>query len=143
MGVTPPSSVECVQLDQEVSTSRTLLSPRTSSESDTMTRIAGLALGTEPNFRMSLIRPSAWSRSGGTGRSEKELRSPEFAQRNGLTTHVLEYSNGFPANVHQSLNVFQKLIYYPAKLLTKRVDPWIKRHPSKLYSGEIVALFSR
>ena len=67
----------------------------------------------------------------------------EFAQRNALTTHFLKYRNGFPANVHQPLNFFQKLIYYPTKVLSRSIDPLIRRFPSSIYSGEIVALFTR
>ncbi|MGK0189451.1 MAG: SAM-dependent methyltransferase [Verrucomicrobiales bacterium] len=67
----------------------------------------------------------------------------EFAARNSLTTHKLKYQNGFPVNVHQSLNLFQKLIYYPAKIVSKRLDPLIRRFPSRFYSGEMVALFTR
>lgn len=67
----------------------------------------------------------------------------EFADRNSLKTHFLKYRSGFPVNVHQSLNLFQKLIYYPAKIVTKRVDPLVRRFPSSLFSGEMVALFTR
>ena len=67
----------------------------------------------------------------------------DFAERNHLTTHLLEYQSGFPANVHQALNVTQKLIYYPTKFLAKRLDPLIQRRPAGLYSGEIVAMFTR
>lgn len=67
----------------------------------------------------------------------------EFAKRNGMKIHLLGFRSGFPANVHQQLNTMQKLLYYPVKLASRRLDTLIERHPSFLYSGEIVALFTR
>ena len=66
-----------------------------------------------------------------------------FAARNNLKIKFLRYDGGFPANVHQSLNLCQKLIYWPVRMLTKRAKPLLERHPSALYSSEIVALFTR
>ena len=66
-----------------------------------------------------------------------------FAERNNLKIKFLRYKGGFPANVHQSLNLFQKLIYRPAITLARRARPLLERHPSALYSSEIVALFAR
>jgi 2-polyprenyl-3-methyl-5-hydroxy-6-metoxy-1,4-benzoquinol methylase len=66
-----------------------------------------------------------------------------FAERNNLKIKFLRYKGGFPACVHQSLNLCQKLIHWPVIALARRARPLLERYPRALYSSEIVALFTR
>ena len=67
----------------------------------------------------------------------------DFAARNGLKTHYIRYQGSFPWRLHHSPNAAQRLLFYAARFLGKSLDPLLNRHPSSLYSGELVALFSR
>ena len=66
-----------------------------------------------------------------------------FAERNDLQVKFLRFNGGFPATVHQPLNLVQKLIHWPVRKLSKRAKSLLERHPSGFYSSEIVALFTR
>ena len=67
----------------------------------------------------------------------------EFGERNGLTTHFVKFQGSFPWSLHQAPNVFQRVLYYAAKSGCRLFEPFIRRFPSHLYSGELVALYSR
>ena len=67
----------------------------------------------------------------------------QFANNNNLILLRNEYFGGFPFSVHQQLNFFQKLIYKTTRLIFKKVNPYLEKNPSKLYSSAIIAVFKK
>jgi cyclopropane fatty-acyl-phospholipid synthase-like methyltransferase len=67
----------------------------------------------------------------------------DFAKRNNLKIHYLEYYGGFAYAVHQPLNVFQKIIYHTFRFVFKRINPYLEKHPGKYYSQMLIGIFSR
>ncbi|NMB64844.1 MAG: class I SAM-dependent methyltransferase [Spirochaetes bacterium] len=66
-----------------------------------------------------------------------------FAERNNLSIKYLSYYGGFSYRVHQSLNFFQKVIYYIFRAISKKMNPILEAHPHPLYSGSIVGIFHK
>ncbi|MBL7843308.1 MAG: class I SAM-dependent methyltransferase [Cyclobacteriaceae bacterium] len=66
-----------------------------------------------------------------------------FAKRNNLQINYLSYYGGFGFKVHQRLSVMQRLLYHPIRFLSIRFHSLLRRHPSKWYSGTIVAIVSK
>ena len=62
----------------------------------------------------------------------------KFATDNKLETIRLSYLGGFAYKVHQSLNIFQKMIYKPVRFLSMRLEKILATNPSKYWSGTIV-----
>lgn len=66
----------------------------------------------------------------------------QFANRNNLHINYLSFYGGFAYKVHQPLSIWQRLIYSPVRFLSLKLRGVLSRHPSKWYSGTIVAVFS-
>lgn len=68
----------------------------------------------------------------------------DFAKRNHLKTDVLQYRGGFAYNVHQKLNIFQKIIYKVTRIIFKyQLNSYIEKHPSKYFSSAIIGIFEK
>lgn len=68
----------------------------------------------------------------------------DFAERHNLKIKHLGYFGGFPVGVHQKLNVVQKLVYNAHRLVVKKFgNAYLKKHPSRLFSSSIVAVFEK
>jgi 2-polyprenyl-3-methyl-5-hydroxy-6-metoxy-1,4-benzoquinol methylase len=67
----------------------------------------------------------------------------DFAQRNNLLIHTLNYEGGFAYPVHQDLNFIQKIIYHSVRRFSIILDPLVKKFPSKFYSNHIIAIFTK
>ncbi len=64
-----------------------------------------------------------------------------FAQKNNLKIELLQYSGGFAYTVHEPLNnIFKRILYGMVSRLSKRLKPWIERHPSKYWSSLIICV---
>lgn len=72
----------------------------------------------------------------------KKSTFENFSKNSGLKILLLEYYGGFPFSVHQKLNFFQKMIYHPVRFLFKRINPYLKNHPSKFYSSSLICVLS-
>lgn len=67
-----------------------------------------------------------------------------FAARHQLRIKHLTYFGGFPYNVHQKLNMFQKLIYISHRILFKKIlNNLVKKFPSLYFSSSIIAIFEK
>lgn len=66
----------------------------------------------------------------------------QFAKRNNLQVKYLSFYGGFAYKVHQPLSFWQRLIYTPVRFLSLKLRSVLSRHPSKWYSGTIVAVFA-
>ena len=67
-----------------------------------------------------------------------------FSDRNNLKTLKLNYFGGFPFNVHQKLNVFQKIIFQVHRFVFKRMlNKLIIKKPSKILSSTIIGIFEK
>lgn len=66
----------------------------------------------------------------------------DFAYRNNLEIKKLMYEGGFQYGVHQKLSLVQRILYKPVRLFFKKINPVLARHPSSLYSGSIVGVFT-
>jgi cyclopropane fatty-acyl-phospholipid synthase-like methyltransferase len=62
----------------------------------------------------------------------------KFATVNKLETIRLTYLGGFAYKVHQSLNLFQKIIYKLIRFLSMKLEKKLAANPSKYWSGTIV-----
>lgn len=71
----------------------------------------------------------------------KKSTFTDFAKRSGLQLVCLDYFSGFPFSVHQKLNPIQKLIYIPTRLLFKKINPFLAKHPSKFYSSSLISIY--
>lgn len=67
----------------------------------------------------------------------------DFAQRNNLTIHCLEYCGGFPYHVHQKLNSGQAVLFQAVRRTFKVLNPVIERHPNRFLSAAIIAIMTR
>lgn len=66
-----------------------------------------------------------------------------FAERNQLTTRYLSYHGGFAYKVHQPLSLWQKVLYKPIRFVSRKLQTILSAHPSKWYSGTIIAVFTK
>lgn len=67
-----------------------------------------------------------------------------FASRNKLKIIHLSYFGGFPYNVHQKLNIFQKLFYKGHHILFKKVlNYFVEKYPNPYFSSSIIAIFKK
>lgn len=68
----------------------------------------------------------------------------DFANRHNLSILYLGYYGGFPFNIHQKSNIMQKLFYKANRLLFKYFgNDLLKKHPSKLFSSAIIAVYQK
>ena len=65
----------------------------------------------------------------------------EVARKQGWELMECRYVGGFNSKVHQPLNALQRLAYRPLKALIKRLNPILKKYPSKWYSHTLVAVY--
>lgn len=77
-------------------------------------------------------------------RSMKLKVFKDFAERNNLKVKFLGYYGGFPINVHQKLNSFQKLIFRGHYFMFKRFfNSYLMKNPSRFFSSSIIAVFEK
>jgi len=105
----------------------------------------GLLLVTVPNKRFLRI-PFAFlfDQKNQKAHVLKSMRISYFKQvAHELGWELLEcgYVGGFNPKVHQSLNAVQSMVYRPIKWAIKKVNPWLKKKPSKWYSHTLVAVY--
>ena len=67
----------------------------------------------------------------------------DFADRNKLELLEFTYFGGFAYTPHQKLNMIQNFIYKSFRLLFKKMNPIIERHPNRFFSSSIVACFKK
>jgi SAM-dependent methyltransferase len=67
----------------------------------------------------------------------------KFAARKRLDTLHLDYFGGFPYKVHKLLQPWQKLIYYPVRMVSRKLHRTILSNPSALWSGTIIGIFRK
>lgn len=67
----------------------------------------------------------------------------DFAKRNNLKEIKLTYFGEFQYAVHQKLNFIQEFIKWVVKFIFKRLNPFLRKHPSKLYSSSIIAIYKK
>ena len=67
----------------------------------------------------------------------------DFADRKSLNMEYLNYQGGFAYKVHQPLNVLQRMLYHPIRYLSLKLRPFLSKHPSKYWSGTIIAILSK
>lgn len=68
----------------------------------------------------------------------------DFALRHKLDLTHLSYFGGFPYNVHQKLNMFQRFIYKGHHVLFKKIlNKLVNKYPSPYFSSSIIAIFER
>lgn len=66
----------------------------------------------------------------------------QFAQRHPkLELLEVEYFGGFPFSVHQKLNILQKIVYKSTRLIFKKINPFLAKHPSSWYSSTLIAVY--
>jgi hypothetical protein len=63
------------------------------------------------------------------------------AQEMGWELLECAYVGGFNAKVHQPLNAVQTMVYRPLKWVIKRLNPWLKKNPSRWYSHTLLAVY--
>jgi SAM-dependent methyltransferase len=51
------------------------------------------------------------------------------------------YVGGFNSKVHQPLHRWQMALYRPIKFVFKKLNPWLKKNPSKWYSHTLMAVY--
>lgn len=105
----------------------------------------GLMMVTVPNKRFFRI-PFAFlfDRKNQKAHVLKSMRISYFkqvAQEMGWELLECSYIGGFNPKVHQSLNLFQSLMYRPLKWGIKKINPWLKKRPSKWYSHTLLAIY--
>ena len=66
-----------------------------------------------------------------------------FAERNNLKIHTLQYEGAFAYTVHQKLNFAQKVIYHTVRRISRVLNPFMTKNPSKFYSSYMVAIFTK
>ncbi len=67
----------------------------------------------------------------------------DFAKRNNLKEIKLTYFGEFQYAVHQKLNFIQDIIKRVVKFIFKRLNPFLRNHPSKFYSSSIIAIYKK
>jgi 2-polyprenyl-3-methyl-5-hydroxy-6-metoxy-1,4-benzoquinol methylase len=67
----------------------------------------------------------------------------KFAKRNNLNIETLQYYGGFPFSVHQKQNLFQKVLSKSFRLIFKKMNPTLMKHPSKYLSASIISIFEK
>jgi SAM-dependent methyltransferase len=68
----------------------------------------------------------------------------DFAKRNHLKTEILQYHGGFAYNVHQKLNIFQKIIYKVTRIIFKfTLNSYLEKYPTKYFSSTIIGIFQK
>lgn len=68
----------------------------------------------------------------------------EFAKHNNLRIIHLDYYGGFPYNVHQKLNIIQKVIYKGHWYIFKKwLNKKLIKKPSPYFSSSIIAIFEQ
>lgn len=67
----------------------------------------------------------------------------DFAKRNNLNEIKLTYFGEFQYAVHQKLNFIQDIIKRVVKFIFKRLNPFLRNHPSKFYSSSIIAIYKK
>ena len=68
----------------------------------------------------------------------------EFSKRNNLKIIRLQYFGGFPFQVHQKLNLFQKCIYKSVRIVFKfYINPYLEKSPSKYLSANLIGIFEK
>jgi SAM-dependent methyltransferase len=67
----------------------------------------------------------------------------QFASRHALKVIRLQYMGGFGYKVHAPLKLWQKPVYVVVRKLSIWLQPWLLRHPSKWWSGSIVAILQK
>ena len=65
----------------------------------------------------------------------------QVAQEMGWELLECAYVGGFNAKVHQPLNAVQSMVYRPLKWVIKRLNPWLKKNPSRWYSHTLLAVY--
>lgn len=68
----------------------------------------------------------------------------EFANRNHFKTVYLGYFGGFAYAPHTTdLNLIQKITAKVFRLIFKKLNPYLRKHPTRWYSCNIIAIFKK
>lgn len=68
----------------------------------------------------------------------------DFAKRNNLVINHLSYKGGFAYSVHEPLTKsYKKVAFKVASKIFKALNPMLEKHPSKYYSANIIAVFTK
>lgn len=67
----------------------------------------------------------------------------KFASMNKLEITTLEYTGGFNYNVHQKLNLPQRVIHQSFRQFFIRLNPILEKYPNKYFSSTIVGIFKK
>jgi hypothetical protein len=105
----------------------------------------GLMMVTVPNKRFLRI-PFAFlfDQKNQKAHVLKSMRISYFkqvAQEMGWELLECAYVGGFNPKVHQPLNAVQSVVYRPLKWAIKKLNPWLKKKPSKWYSHTLLAVY--
>jgi cyclopropane fatty-acyl-phospholipid synthase-like methyltransferase len=73
--------------------------------------------------------------------SRKELHA--LASDNNLQIIVIDYFGVFAFNVHQSLNLFQKVIYKITRIIFRKLNPYIAAKPNKYFSSVLYGIYKK
>lgn len=67
----------------------------------------------------------------------------DFAKDNNLQIISIDYFGSFAYNVHQPLNLFQKIIYKMVRLIFKKLNPTIAQKPNKYFSSTLYGIYKK
>ncbi|MEO8234803.1 MAG: methyltransferase domain-containing protein [Flavobacterium sp.] len=67
----------------------------------------------------------------------------DFGKRNNLELLNLEYFGEFQYSLHHDPNLIQKIIYKLAKKIFKKINPYIKSHPTKYFSSVLIGVYKK
>jgi 2-polyprenyl-3-methyl-5-hydroxy-6-metoxy-1,4-benzoquinol methylase len=64
----------------------------------------------------------------------------EFAERNNLELISFSYFGGFPFSVHQKLNFIQNIFYKPIRIIFKKINPFLEKHPNRFTCSLLICI---
>ena len=67
----------------------------------------------------------------------------DFGKRNNLELLNLEYYGGFQYALHENPNLIQKIIFKLVKFIFKKLNPYIKSHPTKYFSSLLIGVYKK
>lgn len=67
----------------------------------------------------------------------------EFAERNNLELVSFSYFGGFPFTVHQKLNFIQNIFYKPIRILFKKINPFLEKHPNRFTCSLLICIVKK
>jgi len=76
-------------------------------------------------------------------KSMKLKNFKDFADRNNLELKTLTYFGGFPFNVHQNLNFWQRMLFKTSRSVFKILNPLIEKYPNRYLSSSIISIYTR